>query len=436
MSLLDIIAMLLGVSALGGYLNHRYLKLPHTIGIVVIAFAASAAVLGVEALFPSLGIGDVVRDAIGEIDFQKALMEGMLSALLFAGAAHIDLSELAERKWAIGLMATLGVTVSTFVVGTLTYLIAPLFGFQLPFIWALVFGALISPTDPIAVLGILKTVKVPRLLQAKIAGESLFNDGVGVVVFTVLLAVAAGTGGHGGEALGAAGIAQLFAVEAFGGLALGIAAGLVAFYMMRAINDPAIELMITLAHVTVTYAIALRLHVSGPIAMVAAGLLIGNHGAQFAMDERTRENVFQFWELIDEVLNSVLFMLIGLEVLILALNPGAAGLALATIPIVLIGRLIAVALPIGLLRFRDTFEDGAIRILTWAGLRGGISVALAVSLPNKEYNPVLLTATYAVVVFSILIQGMTVERLVRSVVEKARSDPSDPMAPAPRAGPT
>jgi len=436
MSLLDIIAMLLGVSALGGYLNHRYLKLPHTIGIVVIAFAASAAVLGVEALFPSLGIGDVVRDAIGEIDFQKALMEGMLSALLFAGAAHIDLSELAERKWAIGLMATLGVTVSTFVVGTLTYLIAPLFGFQLPFIWALVFGALISPTDPIAVLGILKTVKVPRLLQAKIAGESLFNDGVGVVVFTVLLAVAAGTGGHGGEALGAAGIAQLFAVEAFGGLALGIAAGLVAFYMMRAINDPAIELMITLALVTVTYAIALRLHVSGPIAMVAAGLLIGNHGAQFAMDERTRENVFQFWELIDEVLNSVLFMLIGLEVLILALNPGAAGLALATIPIVLIGRLIAVALPIGLLRFRDTFEDGAIRILTWAGLRGGISVALALSLPNNEYKPVLLTATYAVVVFSILIQGMTVERLVRSVVEKARSDPSDPMAPAPRAGPT
>ena len=427
MTLLDIIALLIGLSALGGYLNHRILKLPHTIGLVVIALFASGVILAIDHLNPSLLIAQQVSGAVKEVDFQKALMEGMLSALLFAGAAHVDLTELAERKWAIGLMATIGVLLSTFIVGGVIWAVASGLGFELPFIWALVFGALISPTDPVAVLGILKTVKIPRLLQAKIAGESLLNDGVGVVVFSILVAIATGSVGHGGE-LTALGIAKLFAWEALGGAALGLVCGLVAYGMMRSIEERYIEVMITIALVTGVYAIALKAHLSGPIAVVVAGLLIGNHGARFAMGEDTRQHVFQFWELTDEILNSVLFLLIGLEVLVIAFSPQHTSLALIAIPVVLLARLVAVAIPIGLLRLRTEFTTGAVRILTWAGLRGGISVALALSLPAGEFKPIILTMTYAVVVFSILVQGLTVERLVRSVVKDAQEGPVNPMA--------
>jgi CPA1 family monovalent cation:H+ antiporter len=428
MSLLEIIAMLIGFSALGGLINHRFLRLPHTIGLVVVALLASGLVLLIEYLVPGTDIQETLSEAIGEIDFQKALMEGMLSALLFAGAAHVDLTELAERKWAIGLMATVGVITSTFIVGGATWALGQALGFDIPFIWALIFGALISPTDPVAVLSILKTVRVPRLLQAKIAGESLLNDGVGVVVFSILVAIATGAAGHhGGGEVGAAEIATLFAQEALGGAALGMIGGLVAYWMMRIIDEHNIEVMITIALVTGVYALALRLHASGPIAVVVAGLFIGNHGARFAMSETTREHVFQFWELTDEILNSVLFLLIGLEVLVVTFSPEHFGMALTVIPIVLVARLVAVAIPIGLLRLRASFEEGAIRILTWAGLRGGISVALALSLPNTEYKPAILTMTYAVVVFSILVQGLTVERLVRSIIKDASDDPSHPL---------
>ena len=427
MTLLEIIALLIGFSAIGGLINHNFLRLPHTIGLVVIALFASAAVVAIEYMEPSLDIQETLSAAVGEIDFQKALMEGMLCALLFAGAAHVDLTELAERKWAIGLMATFGVLLSTFIVGGAMWAIAQGLGFDLPFIWALVFGSLISPTDPVAVLSILKTVKVPRLLQAKIAGESLLNDGVGVVVFTIMVAIAVGTG-HGGEPIGVSDVATLFVQEAFGGAALGLVAGLIAYWMMRALDEHNIEVMITIALVTGVYAIALRLHWSGPIAVVVAGLFIGNHGARFAMSEKTRQHVFQFWELTDEILNSVLFLLIGLEVLVVTFSPQHAGLALIAIPVVLLARFIAVATPISLLRLRTEFEDGAVRILTWAGLRGGISVALALSLPPSEYKPAILTMTYAVVVFSILVQGLTVEKLVRSVVKEAEDDPSKPMS--------
>ncbi len=430
MNLLDIIALLIGCSAVGGYLNHRFLGLPHTIGLVVVALAASGVILAVDHLNPSLEIAKQVASTVREVDFNKALMEGMLSALLFAGAAHVDLTELAERKWAIGLMATIGVLTSTFIVGGTVWAVATGMGFDLPFIWALVFGALISPTDPVAVLGILKTVKIPRLLQAKIAGESLFNDGVGVVIFSILVFIAVGGGGHAGD-LTPIGIAELFAWEAFGGVALGLLGGLIAYAMMRTLEERYIEVMITIALVTGVYAIALKLHVSGPIAVVIAGLLIGNHGARFAMGEQTRQHVFQFWELTDEILNSVLFLLIGLEVLVIAFSPEHTSLALIAIPVVLLARLIAVAIPIGLLRLRTEFEAGAVRILTWAGLRGGISVALALSLPNSEYKPIILTMTYAVVVFSILVQGLTVERLVNAVVKEARSAETNPMAATP-----
>ena len=427
MTLLDIIALLIGLSALGGYLNHRFLGLPHTIGLVVVALAASGVILAIDHLNPTLEIAAQVAGTLKEVDFQKALMEGMLSALLFAGAAHVDLTELAERKWAIGLMATIGVLISTFIVGGVIWAVASGLGFEMPFIWALVFGALISPTDPVAVLSILKTVKIPRLLQAKIAGESLLNDGVGVVVFSILVVIATGSGGHGGEVTALA-IGKLFVWEALGGVVLGLIGGLVAYGMMRTLEERYIEVMITIALVTGVYAIALKLHVSGPIAVVVAGLLIGNHGARFAMGEETRQHVFQFWELTDEILNSVLFLLIGLEVLVISFSPQHSGLALIAIPVVLVARLIAVAVPISLLRLRTEFEAGAVRILTWAGLRGGISVALALSLPNTEFKPVILTMTYAVVVFSILVQGLTVERLVLAVVRDARDAPINPMA--------
>ena len=423
MTLLDIIALLLTLSALFGFANHKWLKLPHTIGLVVIGLAASATVVLADLMFTSLAIGDTVRGALNNIDFHEALMHGFLSALLFAGAIHIDLAELASRKWAISLMATMGVLLSTFMIATVMWFLGGLLGVNLPFIWWLVFGSLISPTDPVAVLGILKTVNIPPLLQAKIAGESLFNDGVGVVVFTVMLAIA-GVGGHG--PIGVMEVAELFVFEALGGVILGLLAGYVAYKLMCSLDEHNLEVLITLALVTGGYALALKLHVSGPIAMVVAGLFIGNHGARFAMSENTRKAVFGFWDLSDEILNSVLFLLIGLEVLVIGVHYQYGGLALLAIPIVLAARFISVGIPIKLLSLREKFTEGAITILTWGGLRGGISVALALSLPNNEYKPVILALTYGVVVFSIIVQGLTMQGLVKRTITEARTE--DPQA--------
>ena len=422
-TLLDIIAVLLGLAAVFGYLNHRILKLPHTIGLVVIALAASATVLGFDYLWPAPGIGAAVRGGLASIDFHEALLRGFLSALLFAGAIHIDLSQLAERKWAIGLMATIGLLISTVLVAGGIWGVARFNGLNIPVLWALVFGALISPTDPVAVLSILKTVRMPPLLEAKIAGESLFNDGVGVVVFTIMLALAM-SAGAGTESLGALDVAELFALEAFGGAALGLAFGLIAFALLYSLDEHNLEIMITLALVTGAYAAALHLHVSGPIAVVVAGILIGNQGARFAMSEKTRTHLFEFWELTDEVLNSVLFLLIGLEVFVILPALDYAWLALSAIPIVLVARLIAVSVPIGLLAIRKRFTFGAIRILTWGGLRGGISVALALSLPDGDYKEPILAATYAVVVFSIIVQGLTMRPLVDYLMTGEPGDPS------------
>ncbi len=415
LSLFDITAILLGLSAVFGYLNHKYLHLPHTIGLVVIALAASMAIVIYDALVETSQVAENVTSALKEIDFHAALMEGMLSVLLFAGAVHVDFSELAERKWAIGLMASVGVITSTFVIGTVMWYVMHFFGIPIPFIWALVFGSLISPTDPVAVLGILKTVRIPRLLQAKIAGESLFNDGVGVVVFTIIVALA--VAGPSGE-LDAVDAVTLFALEAVGGAVLGIVAGVIAYWAMRVIDEHNLEVLITLALVFCSYALALHLHISGPIAVVVAGLFIGNHGAKFAMSENTREHVFQFWELLDEILNSVLFLLIGLEVLVIGLSTEFIGIALVAIPVVLASRWISVAIPISLLAVRETFSRGAIIMLTWGGLRGGISVALALSLPASEFKAPILAATYAVVVFSIIVQGLTMKPLVGKIVER------------------
>ena len=413
-TLFDLAAILLTLAAVFGYLNHRWLRLPHTIGLVVIALLASVGVLALDLVAPGLGFRTAVRGAVESLDFPDLLMQGMLSFLLFAGALHVDLEAMAQRKWAIGTMATVGVLISTFVVGYATFLVAGWLGFTIPLSYCLVFGALISPTDPIAVLGILKSVDVPASLEAKIAGESLFNDGVGIVVFTIMVAIAVGA--EGGHPITAVGIAELFVVEAVGGAVLGLVAGFIAYRAIASIDEHNLEVLITLALVTLTYAIAVALHISGPIAVVVAGLLIGNHGKKFAMSETTRDHLFKFWSLGDEVLNSILFLMIGFEVLALTFT-GSIGLAMAAaVPIVLAARFIAVAVPITGLSTMREFTKGAIPVLTWGGLRGGISVALALSLPAFPDKNLVLAMTYGVVIFSIVVQGLTIGRVVRRVV--------------------
>jgi len=440
LSLFEIAALLLVLSAILAWLNRAYFKLPHTIGLLVMALVASFGLLGLEAVMPSIGLTDTLQSAIKQIDFNETLMKGMLGFLLFAGALHVDFGKIRDAKWAIGSMATIGVIMSTFIVGTGFYYIAKILGVNLPYIWALVFGALISPTDPVAVLSILKSVKMPKALEAKIAGESLFNDGVGVVVFTIIVAIAAGTsgdhawtqtimlagpadavaGGHSGVSF--MDIVELFIVDAIGGAILGAIAGWIAYRMMASIDEHAIEVLISLAIVAGTYALAQRInilghHLSGPIAVVVAGLMIGNKGASLAMSDHTKEYLFGFWEMIDEILNSVLFLLIGLEILVLGLVPQYAWAGFIAIPLVLLARLCAVSVPMKVIGTFKNFTKGAIPVLTWGGVRGGISVALALSLPENEYKPLILTATYCVVVFSIIVQGLTVKTVVEKVVD-------------------
>ena len=441
LTLFEIGAALLVLSAAFSWFNHAYLKLPHTIGLLLMALLASFALMGLQVAFPALGLTQTVSDAIGQIDFNVTVMNGMLAFLLFAGALHVDMSFLKSEKWAIGSMATIGVLMSTFIVGTGFYWLANALGVDMPYTWAIVFGALISPTDPVAVLSILKTVKMPDSLNAKIAGESLFNDGVGVVVFAIAVAVAVGStgavdaqhaasagievvqataGGHDAEHGGgvdAVSIAKLFFVEAGGGALLGAFTGWLACRMMGSIDEHAIEILISLGIVAGTYAVAQRLHLSGPIAVVITGLLIGNRGAEFSMSDHTRTYLFGFWEMVDEILNSVLFLLIGLELLVLGISPKFGLIMLACIPLVLLARFVAVSVPMRFLGMFKSFTKGAIPVLTWGGVRGGISVALALSLPPVEYKPVILAATYGVVVFSIIVQGLTVKRVVASRVD-------------------
>lgn len=416
MSIFEIAAILIGLSALFGYLNHKILHLPHTIGLVVIALAASLSIILIEVIWPATEVSEIVTGVLGEIDFHDAVMHGMLSFLLFAGALHVDFSVFRERSLAIGMMATVGILISTFLVGYASWILLNFFGISIPFIWALVFGALISPTDPVAVLGLFKTVHVPETLEAKMAGESLLNDGVGVVVFTVVVAIAVG-GGHGDE-ITVASVVELFLTEAVGGAILGLVAGYIGYRAMYHIDEHNLEVLITLAMVMVTYVIALRLHLSGPIAMVVAGLLIGNKGMRFAVSENTGDHIRKFWSLLDEILNSVLFLLIGLEVIIIAQRADHVGVALLLIPVTLVARWAAVFVPITILSRWRSFTRGAIPILTWGGLRGGIAVALALSLPVNEYKPTILTITYAVVLFSIIVQGLTIKTLVERTVSR------------------
>ncbi len=414
MEFLDLAAILLVLAAVFGYLNLKFLKLPTTIGIMLIGLLSSMVLLMLRDALPL--IPEAADRFVESIDFNKTLMEGMLSFLLFAGALHVNLGNLLDQKRLIAIMASFGVVFSTFVIGGATWLLFPLFGFEVPFLWCLVFGALISPTDPVAVLSILKTAGAPKSLETKITGESLFNDGVGVVVYLAVLGMA--LGGHGDHGMtGAGDVAKLFVVEAGGGMLWGFMIGFVAYFMLRSIDNYQIEVLITLALVTAGYRLASHWHLSGPLAMVVAGLMIGNQGRSFAMSEKTREHLDTFWELVDEILNAVLFLLIGLELLVLNLSGRAIAVGAILIVVVLAARFAATSIPVMLLKSRREFSPGVIRILTWGGLRGGISVALALGIPKDfAYRQEFLVATYVVVVFSIVVQGLTLKPLVARVV--------------------
>ena len=405
MELLNAAAILITLAAVFGFINARFIKLPTTIGIMMIAMALSLLLI----ILGKLGYADISNQAstlLRNIDFHETLMQGMLSFLLFAGALHVNLNDLAKQKWVIFTLATVGIVSSTFIVGSLTWLVLKALSLEIPFIYALLFGALISPTDPIAVMGILKKVGVSKSLETKIAGESLFNDGVGVVVFLVLLGIATS-----GQTPTVASVSMLFAQEALGGIVFGLVIGGLAYWMLSTVNNYSIEVLVTLALVMGGYALATRLHLSGPIAMVVAGLLIGNHGRMFAMSDATREHLDTFWELLDEILNAVLFVLMGLEILILSLQEEYLLAALTIIPLVLLSRLSSVGLPIMIMKKFRTFSPRVIEIMTWGGLRGGISIALALSLPLSAERDIIVAMTYAVVVFSIFVQGLTIGKL-------------------------
>jgi CPA1 family monovalent cation:H+ antiporter len=411
MDIFTIGAILVGLSALFGYLNHKLLGLPHTIGLVVFALLASLVVIGMDLVDPAYSIAERLTGMLRQVDFNETLMHGMLSFLLFAGALHADMSALKSRRITIAVMAVVGTLISTFTIGFGLWLVGGWIGLGLPLIWALVFGALISPTDPVAVLSLFKTVNVPQTLEAKITGESLFNDGIGVVVFTILLEIAM-AGGEGGVGVDIEEAARVFLQEAAGGAVMGGIGGYLAYRAMRSIDEASLEVLISLALVMVTFALALALEMSGPIAMVVAGLFIGNHGVAFAMSENTRRVLLGFWALVDEILNSILFLLIGLEVLVVAGFADHWEAALIAIPLALIARTLSVAIPIAFIGRWVRFDPGTIRILIWGGLRGGIAVALSLSLPANEYKPTILGVTYAVVLFSIIVQGLTVKPLV------------------------
>ena len=409
MGLFEIAAVLIALTALFSYVNYRTIGLPTTIGVMVISMLFSLGIAGMGMF----GLGAVQRQSVEilrGIDFNKALLHGMLSFLLFAGALHIKLEELSGQKWLVALLATAGVMASTFLVGGLSWLLLEVLGIPIPFIHCLLFGALISPTDPVAVLGILKTIGIPKSLEIKIAGESLFNDGIGVVVFVILLELSGG-----GVDVTVRQAFSLFLTETVGGAGLGLLFGYLAYRMLKGINNYQVEVIITLALVMGGYTLADRMHTSGPIAIVVAGLLIGNQGRAFAMSDLTREHLDSFWELVDGILTAMLFLLIELEIQVIPFNRAYVIAGIAGIGVTLLARWISVGLTVGALRPFRRFSPGTVRILTWGGLRGGISVALALSLPGGPQRDIILVMTYITVVFSIIVQGLSLGKIVKRI---------------------
>ena len=419
MNLLDLIAAVVVLTALLAWVNARFLHLPTTIGVMVLAIALSLALV----LFEKAGFDFAARaeHLIGHINFRATLLDGMLSFLLFAGALQVKSKALRENYAAVAILATVGVALSTVIVAMLVWGFTRLIGVDLPFRFALLFGALISPTDPVAVLAILRKVRIDETLELKITAESLFNDGVGVVLFVLVLAFA-----NGSSEVTVSGGLLLFAREALGGAAFGAVAGGIAYYLLRTVDNYQTEVLITLALVTGGYALAHALGVSGPIAMVVAGLLIGNRGREHAMSENTRKHVDLFWEMVDELLNAVLFVLIGLEVLLVSPKPIWLLAGAGAIVIVLFARLASIALPVLAMGRLRVFRGSTIPVLTWGALRGGIAVALALSIPYGDKRDIVLTMTYVVVVFSILVQGLTIGPLVKRFARDETADSNGP----------
>ncbi|WP_296236309.1 cation:proton antiporter [Psychrobacter sp. UBA5136] len=409
LSILEISAIFLSITALLTYVNHRFIGLPTTIGVMVISILLSMAAiflgfLGFDKLI------DYEVSLLEQLDFTEVLLDGMLSMLLFAGALHVNISDLKRYKLPIGILACLGTLVSALLIAAALYFMLPLFGFGLSFLWCLLFGALISPTDPIAVMGILASAGAPKSIETVIAGESLFNDGIGVVIFVLLLGILSS-----GDIPTANYVAHTLAVEAGGGIVFGLVLGAILYYMLKSIDSYQEEVLLTLAGVIGGYALASHWHLSGPLAMVMMGLMVGNRGRALAMSDKTRHYIDLFWELIDEILNAILFVLIGLEVVMIAYSGHlfiAAGL---TIVIALLARFIVVGMTTKTFHRQLDLPKGAWKVLTWGGLRGGISVALVLQLPAGSERDILLALTYAVVIFSILVQGLSVGKVAKSI---------------------
>jgi Na+:H+ antiporter len=412
--MLNIVAACLVVTALFAYLNHRFIGLPTTIGVMAIALVLSLGIVVLHALGLDQGLWQIEASFVRSIDFSSVLMQGMLSLLLFAGALHVDLGQLKAHRWPVGALALFGTLLSTVAVGFGMWLLLPWLGVQLALVYCLLFGALISPTDPIAVMGILKSAGAPRTLESVIAGESLFNDGVGVVIFSLLLGMLTS-----GIAPTASAALLLLVHEAGGGIVFGLALGYGTYRLLKSVDQYQVEVLLTLAAVMGGYALANRLHVSGPLAMVVAGLMIGSQGRALAMSDTTRRYVDMFWELLDEILNAVLFVLIGVEVVVIAFPSHLLAAGLAAIVVTLLARWVTVGVPVAMLGHRFNLPAGSSRVLTWGGLRGGISVALALSLPAGPQRDTVLALTYCVVVFSTLAQGLTMPTLVRRSVGAA-----------------
>ncbi len=417
MEIYNIITLIIVLAAVFGYINFRFIKLPGSIGIMLISLVASLAVVVIGRVYPEFVEGTIV--VIKSIDFQKALMKVMLSFLLFAGAIHIDAKKLKSERAAIITFATAGVLISTFVVGTLIYVTTQLFGLSIDYLYCLLFGSLISPTDPIAVLGILKKAKIPASLETKISGESLFNDGVGVVIFITIYEIAQ----VGVENVSFWDVVLLFLQEAGGGLIFGYLLGQIGYFTLRSIDNYIVETMVTLAIVMGGYYLADKLHISGPLAMVIAGIITGNKSLESGVSDTTRDYIGKFWEMTDEVMNAILFLLIGFEMVIVPFNMTLFWLGCLAIIIVLLARFLAIYLPIIALRYKTPFENNAIPILTWGGLRGGISVALALSVPRYMYGGVFVSITYIVVLFSILVQGLTIGKFAKKLAKMDEEKP-------------
>lgn len=414
MAVYELISIIVVLTAIFGYVNFRFFKLPGTIGIMLISLLVSLLVIVTAWIVPSF-FEEIVHLVRG-IDFNTALMKVMLGFLLFAGAIHLDIKQLQKESAAVIAFSTIGMVISTVIVAFLIYALAGLLDFSLDFIYCLLFGALISPTDPIAVMSILRRAGIPKTLETKITGESLFNDGIAVVIFITIFEVM--QSGLDNVTFGQVG--WLFAREAIGGLVYGLILGYFGFWALRSIDNYVIELLITLAIVMGGYLLADYLHISGPLAMVVAGIVTGNKTLEEGTSDETRDYIEKFWEMIDEVLNAILFVMMGFEMLIIPFNTNLLLLGIAAIAIVLFARLASVAIPIALLRFmRKAFEKNAIAILTWGGLRGGISVALALSLPKSTGSETLVSITYMVVLFSIIVQGLTIGKLARRLSSKS-----------------